>query len=267
MGPSNIDAVIVEFLPICKALAEGRYAVSIGGSRARKTSDELSDIDFRLFCDAVIHDQDERSRLKAQLDASIQRWAERGVIIDGCWIRDIQETSARLEEWCAGTGAPEPLVWAVWGYYLPTDIYLQTVVDDPYGVIAAWKEQLRTYPLMLKDALLKRHLASVRYWKDDYHYRNKVERKDIVFLASLATKLVHDMVQILFALNETYYVGDGYNLTVLQRFEHVPGDFVAKVEEALYPRHVADMLEAQRGALVHLIGEVEALAERLGVDG
>lgn len=264
MAPSDIEAVIAEFLPICKGLALGRYAVSIGGSRARKTSDELSDIDFRLFCDAVVKDPGERARLEAQLDVSMQRWIERGVIIDGCWIRNIEETSAKLVRWCAGTGLPEPLVWAVWGYYLPTDIYLQTVVDDTYGVIAGWKEQLRTYPPMLKDALLNKHLESIQYWKDDYHYRNKVQRRDVVFLASLTTKLVHDLIQILFALNESYYVGDGYNLTVIQRFKHIPDDFVAKAEEALYPQRADDMLETQRATLVHLIDEVEALVEATG---
>ncbi len=74
MFSPHVQAVIDDFLPICKALAEGRYAVSIGGSLGRKTSDEMSDIDFRLFCDRVAQQPDEYQRAKEQLDAAVQRW-------------------------------------------------------------------------------------------------------------------------------------------------------------------------------------------------
>ena len=103
MTSQDIEAVIAEFLPICKSLADGRYAISIGGSRARNTSDELSDIDFRLFCDALVQDPGERARLEAQLDEAVQRWAERGVIIDGCWIATSQRP---VPGWSNGMPGP-----------------------------------------------------------------------------------------------------------------------------------------------------------------
>ncbi len=266
MFPSHVQAVVDDFLPICKALAEGRYAVSIGGSLARKTSDEMSDIDFRLFCDRVAQQPDEYKRAKEQLDAAVQRWGERGVIIDGCWIRNIADISAQLDQWCEGVGAPTELVWTIWGYHLLSDIHNQVIVDDPFGVIAGWKEQLRQYPPKLKQALLQKNLASLRYWRDDYHYRNKVQRKDIVFLAGLTSKLVHEMIEILFALNETYYVGDGYNLTVIRRFQHVPDAFAERVEQVLYPRHEAGRLDRQYAGLLQLMDDVEALVKRLDAE-
>ncbi|MDP9313030.1 MAG: DUF4037 domain-containing protein [Chloroflexota bacterium] len=265
MFPSDIQAVIDDFLPICRELADGRYAVSIGGSRARKTSDELSDIDFRLFCDSLVQEPDQGARFEEQLEASIQRWSRQGIIIDGCWIRKIEDIDAQLNQWRAGVIAPQELIWSVWGYHLLSDIYQQTVVDDPFGVIGRWKEQLRQYPPMLKQALLQKHLESIRYWRNDYHYRNKVQRKDSVFLAGLTSKLVHDLIQILFALNETYYVGDGYNLVVVGQFRHVPHDFAAKVEAVLYPGQATDVFEKQRSALLQLVDDVEELVERLGM--
>lgn len=265
--PSDVQAVVDDFLPLCKALVEGRYAVSIGGSLGRRTSDQLSDIDFRLFCDALLPDADRRAHLQEQVDLTVRRWGERGTIVDGVWIRTIREVGAELDRWCRGVIAPEQKVWTIWGYQLLSDVHHQVVVDDPFGVIAAWKEQLRDYPPPLKQALLEKHLASVRYWRDDYHYRHKVQRQDLVFLASLTTRLVHDLIQILFALNETYYVGDGYNLTVVRRLAHVPDDFVAAVEEVLYPRRGDAMLARQRDTLIHLIDEVELLVARLGAVG
>jgi len=36
------------------------------------------------------------------------------------------------------------------------------------------------------------------YWRHDHHYASKVQRQDVVFLAGLSAKLVHDVVQVLF---------------------------------------------------------------------
>ena len=76
------------------------------------------------------------------------------MIIDGCWIRKIEDLDVQLNQWRAGVIAPQELIWSVWGYHLLSDMYQQTIVDDPFGVIGRWKEQLRHYPPMLKQALL-----------------------------------------------------------------------------------------------------------------
>lgn len=263
MLPAPIQLVVDDMLPRITSLVEGRYAVSIGGSYGRRRADQYSDIDFRLFCDEVKSGGD--WLMMDELGEAIQQWADKGITIDGCWIRSIEEVNTKLDQWCQGILIPENLVWTIWGYYLPTDINNQYVIDDPFGIIAGWKEKLRQYPAPLKQALLKKHLESVRYWRDDYHYRHKVNREDVVFLAGLSSRLVHDLIQILFALNETYYVGDGNNLAYVSQFEHVPEDFAAKAEAILYPQHGEAMLEQQREKLVALINETEALVKRLGV--
>ena len=51
----------------------------------------------------------------------------------------------------------------------------------------------------------------------------------------MTSKLVHEIIQILFALNETYYAGDGANLTFVEKFKIVPADFPARVHDILYP--------------------------------
>ena len=50
MAVAPVRAVIDECLPLLKALAKGRYAVTIGGSHGKGISDVRSDIDFRMFC-------------------------------------------------------------------------------------------------------------------------------------------------------------------------------------------------------------------------
>ena len=76
----------------------------------------------------------------------------------------------------------------------------------------------------------------------------------------MTAKLVHEIIQILFALNETYYVGDGANLSFVEKFEIVPADFSTRVHDILYPS-VSDSFTSQYAALISLIDEVLALVE------
>jgi Domain of unknown function (DUF4037) len=259
MLPAELQNVIDDMLPTIRALAEGRYAVSIGGSIGRGQFDRYSDIDFRLFCDVIPPDSPEHARLKTQMDDRVKHWDDQGIRIDGCWIRSMGDISAALDQWCQGVIAPVDLVWTIWGYHLPSDIVHQYIIEDPYSIIAGWQAQLRPYPPLLKKALLEKHLRSLRYWRNDYHYHHKVQRQDRVFLAGIASKLVHDLIQILFALNETYYVGDGNNLKYISAFAYVPDGFGATVDTLLYPQPTENTLEQQYDLLMHLIDNVEVL--------
>ena len=103
-------------------------------------------------------------------------------------------------------------------------------------------------------------MVSLRFWRHDYHYAHKVERGDVVFLAGMAAKLVHEMIQVLFAVNETYYPGDGTNLAFVEKFEIVPQDFAARVRMILYPP-AEDAFAKQCAELMALIDEVLVLAD------
>src|SRR5688572_22962736 len=127
MFPSHVQAVIDDFLPRIKALAEGRYAISIGGSTGRQQIDQYSDIDFRLFCDTLLTDTDKLEQLQQELDVAIADMGQKGVVIDGYWTRFISDVNAQLDQWCQGHIVPEDLIWTVWGYHLPSDIYNQTI--------------------------------------------------------------------------------------------------------------------------------------------
>ena len=252
-----VQTVIDEFIPIIQRLAGDQpYAISVGGSLGKGTWDSRSDIDFRLFCERVPQ-QPERW---AETNAAIERWGQQGVMIDGVWPRTIAEIDTALDAWLAGSAQPQPMVWTVWGYRILPDIYHQHTILDPYSIIAGWKERLRVYPPALKGAILKQNLASLRYWRQDYHYAHKVQRGDVVFLAGLTSKLVHEMIEILFALNETYFVGDGSNLAFAEKFHILPEDFAGRVARILYP-HAPDTLETQYRDLCALVDQVIEMAE------
>lgn len=263
-APTNLDPriqpVIEECVPLFKPLAKGRYAVTIGGSRGKRTADVRSDVDFRLFCDEIAGGPRfwETATWQTFVQA-VARWRGQGINIDYCWVRTVAEIDAQLEAWLSGQLQPVGHVWTLWGYHLLTDIANQVVLDDPHGLIAAWQARLAPYPKALQQAIIKKHLGSLTYWRTDYHYRNKVERGDVVFLAGLSARLIHDITQVLFALNETYYVGDGNNLHYVAKFAMQPPDFAERVTAILYPQPSSDMLTTQYEAMLSLIEDVTTL--------
>jgi hypothetical protein len=254
--PPALQPVVEEFLPLFRGFAQGRYAVSVGGSYGKGSSDAGSDVDFRLYADRIAGTHAE---IESAISSPMKEWAKRGIQVDGVWSRSVAEVDAALAGWLAGTLKPDAYVWTIWGYHLLPDLYYQKAIEDPFGLIAGWKEKIRVYPKALKEAILNKHMASLRYWRNDYHYVNKVRRQDIVFLAGLSARLVHDIMQVLFAVNEVYFVGDGQNLEFAAQFTYKPRDLDERIRRALNPPPSRDVFEKQRDALISLIDDIEQL--------
>ncbi|MBI4975929.1 MAG: DUF4037 domain-containing protein [Spirochaetes bacterium] len=231
--PVRIQPVIDDFLPVMRALGKGRTAISIGGSHGKKTFDEKSDVDFRVFCDERTANPGYASYWK-ELCALVAKWKTKGIEVDYCWVRLIGDIEKNLFSWLEGKAQPEPLVWSMWGYHLPTDIWNQMIIEDNDDVIGGWQRRMTPYPEAMRAALLKKYGDSLRYWQNDYHWRSKVERGDALFLTWITGRLVQDICQILFALNGEYYCGDGNNLKFIGRFPVKPADVEKRMAALLY---------------------------------
>ena len=67
------------------------------------------------------------------------------------------------------------------------------------------------------------------------------------------------MSQVIFAINEMYFTGDGNNIRYIDNFEYKPVNFGERVKAALYPTNTENMFENQRQSLIGLISELEEL--------
>lgn len=257
ISDGQLNQIVATAVPLIRDLATGRYAIALAGSRGKAMSDTLSDVDFRLYRETQPPEA-ELTVAEGNLQAAIETWRQQGVEVDGCWTREIAEVDRKLAASLTGYPEPEPIVWTVSGYHLLTDLMNQQAIDDPDGIIAGWRRQLQTYPTDLKRAIIDRHWQSLTYWRDDYHYRNKVNREDAIFLAGLTTTLVHDLIQVVFALNETYYPGDGNNARYLARFERKPPNLEERLHAALYPTSGSHVYRRQRAVLLELIDDLVA---------
>jgi hypothetical protein len=165
--PDSVREAIDEMVPLLRQMAGGRHAISLGGSYGKGRFDERSDLDVRLFFDDLAQPWDKLADIRKMLDGIISAWGARGLFIDGYWPRRIADIESELALWISGEVTPTDFVWTLWGYQMPTDLTNQWIIEDPFGVISGWQELLATYPPALKQAILDRHLASARYWRDD----------------------------------------------------------------------------------------------------
>ena len=248
-----------ELFPVLKRVSvSGDVAVTLGGSHGKGFADIGSDYDICIYCEEI--SEQETLRLAfGEINALSEKWRERGVIIDGPWVRTYADIDTQINLWLSGMGAAVPVVWSIWGYHILTNISNQTILSDPFGRVAGWIERLSVYPEALRNAVIKKHTDSLRYWRSDYHYQNKVRRGDVVFLSSITARLIHDIMQVLFALNSVYYPGDGANLDYVRGFARKPDDFEGKVTAILLPVEENGGLAGQYDNLVKLIDEVLAL--------
>ena len=256
---SQFKALCAEFFPVFKRLAAtDEYSITLGGSFGKGLSDRGSDFDFRIYYEKPTGENAQREA-SDEVNRLVAKWREIGVEVDGIWPRTYAEVDAELDAWLSGNGKPDPMMWTVWGYYILTDICNQQIVEETTGKAARWKQRLAVYPGALKASIISRHSGSLGYWRQDYHYRNKVNRGDVVFLASLAARLINDIMQVVYALNEFYYPGDGMNLIYTKRFMIKPSAFEERVVAVLRLPDAEDAFNLQYANLMALIDDTLAL--------
>ncbi len=263
---NNIDDIAKDFMSIFNKMVIGKYAVSVAGSVGKGISDKNSDIDFRLFYEDRIPDKDEWEKLRKEFNEKAVEYKKKGIKIDDFWPRSIKEVDETLDKWIAGEGEPIEFDWTIWGYHTLTDINNQHIIKDDYGIISKWHEKLKEYSAVLKRTTVEKNIKLIKYWRNDYHYKSKVERQDTVFLCGITSKLIHSIMLIVYAINEKYYVGDGNNLKFAQNFKVKPKNFSKRIEDILYPVKSDDMFENQYKQVLEIIDDVINLSnETIGI--
>lgn len=250
---------IVEAAHEVRALAEfydaGRFALGLSGSASKGTADDLSDVDFRCYSD------NPRPALpdgwNARWESLAGRWRDRGLVLDGLGWTTVSAVDAAIDSWLSGAVVPDDIIWTIWGYHPLTDYHRQIAVIDDHGLIEGWRGRLEPYPRQMGQAIIVRHLRVLRYWRGDYHYRNKVRRADEVFLAGLTSLLIHHVLQVLCAVNGVYYPGDGNNLALARQLPVAPDELDLRIRQALAPPSGERRLHVQREIVVALIDDVE----------
>lgn len=251
---------------------DGVNAIVLGGSRARGTHTPKSDIDLCIYYHPA-HPLDliALERVAAEIDDShraglitpIGGWGP--WINGGGWLtvqsqavdflyRDLSKVKSIIDD-CLN-GQVEMVYQPGHPHGFVSSIYLAEVaVCQPLweadGKITALKELVRPYPQALQKALIQKFS-----WEIDFALgtgRKSIERKDVTYAAGCCFRAVACMLQVLFALNQEYWLNEKGALLIADKFPLRPERLKEQIEEAFM------MLSADGQAIGQALDVIDAV--------
>ncbi|MBN2392371.1 MAG: nucleotidyltransferase domain-containing protein [Anaerolineae bacterium] len=269
-------------LPLLRQFSRGEYGIALGGAHAKGVDDQESDIDLYVFAREILT-AEERRKLCEDFGvdgATLTAWGDDAEFIQAgsdfyfhgqkveCWFRNIDYIDAIIAECQAGIVKHSLLTWTVMGFYnhcTLSDLHNMRPIDDPHGILARWHSKVGVYPPKLREAIISRYTRAAQFWPDNFHYKSAVERADAIYTAGIVQQVIHNLIQVVFALNRTYFPGDKKLEIALNHLAIKPQRFTERIQGLLFPGDEPDptMLDAQRQALCALVQEVIALTEGL----
>lgn len=230
---------------------DGVSAIVLGGSRARGTHTPKSDIDLCIYYHpAHPLDLTALERVAAEIDDShraelitpIGGWGP--WINGGGWLtvqsqavdflyRDLSKVEGIINDCLKGhvdmvyqPGHPHGFVSSI---YLAEVAVCQPLWEAD-GQLSALKQRVRPYPQALQKALIQKFA-----WEIDFALgtgRKSIERKDVTYAAGCCFRAVACMLQVLFALNEEYWLNEKGALLIADKFQLRPNRLKEQIEEA-----------------------------------
>lgn len=241
-----INTIVEQIKPI-----DGVSAIVLGGSRARGTHTPKSDIDLCLYYHpAHPLDLTALERVAAELDDSHRAGLVTPIGDWGPWIngggwltvqtqavdflyRDLRKVAAVIED-CLN-GQVEMVYQPGHPHGFVSSIYLAEVaVCQPLweadGQLASLKQRVLPYPLALQQALLQKFA-----WEVDFALgtgKKSIARQDVTYAAGCCFRAAACMLQVLFALNEQYWLNEKGALRSANTFPLRPELLRERVEAA-----------------------------------
>ncbi len=279
--PVEIPAIVADLLPALQAMCQvPRYGIAFGGAHAKGVADSASDLDLYVFAAAIASNEARTQRVVELADAAPRSWSMPGAFTQAgtdficrgqrveVWLRStglIEQTLAECER---GIVKQDLVTWTVMGFYnhcALSDLAHMFVLDDADGMLAAWQRRVSVYPPRLRVSIIEKHLMAARFWPHNPHYASAVERCDVLYVSGIVQQVVHNLVQVLFALNRVYFPGDKKLAAALDALQHAPPQIGTRMSALIAPavQPTVASLTVQRHALQTLAAEVEALTGRL----
>ncbi len=229
----------------------GMAAIVLGGSYARGTQHETSDLDIGLYyLEANPFSLADIQRIADEISdkglATVTGFYEWGAWVNGgAWIRtphgkvdflyrNLDQVRQTITEARRGISRHDFDQQPTYGFY--SVIYLAEThicipLYDPERLIAGLKYRVETYPPKLKQKVIADSL-----WMAEFtilHARGFATQGDIYNTAGCLTRVVSYITQALFALNERYFISDKKVLDMVAKFSNLPPGYIQQINHIL----------------------------------
>jgi len=275
---NDILSIVDELIPLIRRFAKSDYGIAVGGAHAKGTADVESDLDIYLFASSVLTN-DERNQLTSQHSSNIRDIITWGVEVPfeqggsdfyykdikiECWLRNSEFIENTISDCRAGIVKQELVRWTTTGFFnhcCLSDLKNMIPVEDPAGILSRWQSGLSEYPPKMQETIINKHLSGARFWPHNFHYTSAVERQDVIYTTGIVQQVIHNMIQVLFAVNKTYFPGDKKLANALNHLDRLPDRFVERIQELISPSESVsvELLRHQQVCLQQLLRDLENL--------
>jgi hypothetical protein len=278
----KIQIIVDELKPLLRHYSRSDYGIAVGGSHAKGTADKESDLDLYLFANSVM-EKDKRAQWTNKEFPDIENlvsWGSDQPFIQGgtdffykqqkieCWIRSCDIIERTITECNNGVVKQDFVTWTPTGFYnhcTLSDLNTMILIDDPSDILSRWKATIAVYPQKLQKTIIQTSLEGARFWSFNFHYNSAIERQDVIYTSSIVQQVVHNIIQIFFAVNKVYFPGDKKLENALEHLDKLPDLFMERIHNLLNPGKiiVVDILRKQQVDLQQLLTDTEILVEEV----
>jgi len=257
----------------------GLRAIVLGGSYASGSQRPDSDIDIGLYYDEnwLLDIQQIRSLASQLNDVPTPTVTDLGGwgtwVNGGAWLtiggqrvdllyRNIDFVSSTIDDCNAGNVRSDYCQQPAYGFHsfmYCTEIAICRPLYDPDQVIERLKAKVAQYSPHLKQAIIKNFLWSARFTLDNTY--KPASRGEVYLVTGCLARTIHCLVQVLYALNETYYLSEKKLEADLGSFSIRPDHFLERVYTLL------GATGTTRAQLQESLAQTEALYNELATLG
>jgi predicted nucleotidyltransferase len=241
-----IDKIVNEL----KTLEEIK-AVVIGGSYATNTQRPDSDIDLGLYYEEKKPLKIENikmvlTKLKVLQDSIVSHIGDWGVWMNGgVWFiinkqrvdliyRNLNFVEKTIDECLTGkikTDYYQQPAFGFYSYIYCAETKYSKILYDPDKLVFKLKQKVSAYPEPLKEKIINTFLWDAQFSLS--RSEKSMKRNEIIIIAGCFTRIVNDLIQVLYALNETFFMSEKRYLKDFKKFTTKPKNFLLKSEEIL----------------------------------
>jgi len=274
--------------PIVAELSQvdGMVAVVLGGSWASGRQRPDSDVDLGLFyrADHPLDVDGVRRIAQRYNDTPDPVVTDLGIwgqwVNGGSWLtikgqrvdflyRDLDFMVSTIDDCLEATGRTRSDFWQQAPYGFHPQIYCAEArcmyaLWDPEGIVAMLRKKVAVYSDAMKRRAISGWLWSARFTAANA--KHAPERGEAYLVAGFLTRAATEMIQALYALNETFFMNDKYVYRDIAEFKIVPRDFMARIDALMGGDNSPADLRARIVAATALYEELFALAEDLYTD-
>ncbi|HZG88438.1 nucleotidyltransferase domain-containing protein [Paenibacillus sp.] len=247
----DVQSVISKIMNRLKEV-DGVHALALGGSRARGTQNPNSDIDIGIYYsgksgldiaqlqrEASVLDDDNRDNILTEIGGwgswiNGGGWLKMNQIPVDFLYRDLDKVSKVMDQCMTGDitidyqpGHPHGFMNSI--YF--AEVALCKVLWDPSGVLAEMKTRTNPYPPILQKAIIQKFL-----WEANFSLENGrkgIYKKDLSYIAGCWFRSVSCLNQVLFALNETYWMNEKGASAIIDTLKMVPSEYSSRVNNIM----------------------------------